>query len=88
MEFIEYKGIDRKPVTGTTIHDPGVPIMRLVVKDIDAVQRNLKALNVPIVNWSGMPAFQVSSFFMMVRDPNYFFFEFQQPVKIDRNPQP
>jgi catechol 2,3-dioxygenase-like lactoylglutathione lyase family enzyme len=88
MEFIEYKGVDRKPVTGTTIHDPGVPIMRLVVRDIDAVQRNLKALNVPIVNWSGMPAFQVSSFFMMVRDPNYFFFEFQQPVKIDRNPQP
>jgi catechol 2,3-dioxygenase-like lactoylglutathione lyase family enzyme len=87
MEFIEYRGIDRKPVTGTTIHDPGVPIMRLVVRDIDAVARNLKALNVPIVNWSGMPAFQISSFFMMVRDPNYFFFEFQQIVRIDRNPQ-
>lgn len=85
MEFVEYRGIDRKPVTGTTVHDPGVGIMRFVVRDINAVQKNLSALHVPIVNWSGMPAFQVSSFFMMVRDPNYFFFEFQQPVKIDRN---
>jgi hypothetical protein len=64
------------------IHDPGVAIMRLMVKDISASLKGAKALGMPIVNWSGEPAMEAGYWFFMARDPNYFFFEVQQPSEI------
>jgi len=86
MEFYEYRGIDRTPMRAS-IHDPGVAIMRLAVKDINATLRSVRAGGMPIVNWSGETTIQANWWYFMGRDPNYFFFQVQQPAQIPRPPQ-
>ena len=81
MDFYEYRGVDRTPMKAV-IHDPGVAIMRLMVKDISASLKGAKALGMPIVNWSGEPTMEAGFWFFMARDPNYFFFQVQQPSEI------
>jgi catechol 2,3-dioxygenase-like lactoylglutathione lyase family enzyme len=81
MEFYEYRGIDRTPMKAV-IHDPGVAIMRLMVKDINATIKGVRAAGMPIVNWSGEPTIQIALWFFMGRDPNNFFFQMQQPAQI------
>lgn len=78
MDFYEYRGVDRTPVK-PVIHDPGLAIMRLRVEDINATIKGAKALGMTIVNWSGEPTMEAGYWFFMARDPNYFFFEVQQP---------
>lgn len=84
MEFYEYRGIDRTPMKAA-IHDPGVAIMRLMVKDITASMKGARALGMLFVNWSGAPTIQIRFWFAMGRDPNNFFFQLQQPA--ERKPQ-
>jgi catechol 2,3-dioxygenase-like lactoylglutathione lyase family enzyme len=86
MEFYEYRGIDRTPMKAV-IHDPGVAIMRLMVKDINATIKGVRAAGMPIVNWSGEPTIQIAFWFFMGRDPNNFFFQMQQPAQAPRPPQ-
>jgi catechol 2,3-dioxygenase-like lactoylglutathione lyase family enzyme len=85
MEFYEYRGIDRTPMKAL-IHDPGVAIMRLMVKDINATIKGVRTAGMPIVNWSGEPTIQIAFWFFMGRDPNNFFFQMQQPAQL-RPPQ-
>jgi len=85
MEFYEYRGIDRTPMKAV-IHDPGVAIMRLMVKDINATIKSVRTAGMPIVNWSGEPTIQIAFWFFMGRDPNNFFFQMQQPAQL-RPPQ-
>jgi predicted enzyme related to lactoylglutathione lyase len=81
MEFYEYRGIDRTPMKAV-IHDPGVAIMRLMVKDINETIKGARAAGMTIVNWSGEPTIQIAFWFFMGRDPNNFFFQLQQPAQI------
>ena len=85
MDFYEYRGIDRTPMKAV-IHDPGAAIMRLMVKDINATIKGVRAAGMPIVNWSGEPTIQIAFWFFMGRDPNNFFFQMQQPAQL-RPPQ-
>jgi predicted enzyme related to lactoylglutathione lyase len=83
MDFYEYKGVARN-MPEAAIHDPGISIMRLQIADIDATTKGFRANRVPIVHWSGEPAFQISNFFIMARDSNYYFLQMQEVVQITR----
>jgi catechol 2,3-dioxygenase-like lactoylglutathione lyase family enzyme len=52
--FNEFKGVDRKPVQGTP-HDPGAGILRLRVRDMDSMVKNLAAGGVKVVSAGGEP---------------------------------
>jgi catechol 2,3-dioxygenase-like lactoylglutathione lyase family enzyme len=86
MDFYEYRGVDRTPMKAV-IHDPGIAIMRLMVKDINASVKGARALGMLIVNWSGEPTMEAGFWFFMGRDPNYFFFEVQQRSDITPLPR-
>ena len=68
--LIEFKNIERKELTGRT-QDPGTTVLQLVVKDLAAVTRKLKAGGVSIVTTGGEPV-QVSPVLkiLIVKDPN------------------
>jgi catechol 2,3-dioxygenase-like lactoylglutathione lyase family enzyme len=68
--LIEFKNIQRKELSGRT-QDPGTTVLQLVVKDVTALTKKLKAAGVPIVTTGGEPV-QVSPALkiVIVKDPN------------------
>ena len=52
VEFKEFQGTDRRKVV-EGIHDPGAGVLRLVVRDVDALLQTLKAAGVPVVSAGG-----------------------------------
>ena len=68
--LIEFKNIERKELSGRT-QDPGTTVLQLVVKDLAAMTRKLKAGGVSIVTTGGEPV-QVSPVLriLIVKDPN------------------
>jgi catechol 2,3-dioxygenase-like lactoylglutathione lyase family enzyme/uncharacterized glyoxalase superfamily protein PhnB len=68
--LIEFKNIERKELSGRT-QDPGTTVLQLVVKDVTALTKKLKAAGVPIVTTGGEPV-QVSPVLkiVIVKDPN------------------
>ena len=68
--LIEFKNIERKELSGRT-QDPGTTVLQLVVKDLAAVTRKLKAGGVSIVTTGGEPV-QVSPVLkiLIIKDPN------------------
>ena len=56
VEFFEFRGIDRKPVQSTT-RDPGTPVLRLRVRDIDTTLKSLGAAGVKVWSAGGEPVF-------------------------------
>jgi catechol 2,3-dioxygenase-like lactoylglutathione lyase family enzyme len=74
VEFTEFKGIDRK-VANTAIHDPGAGVLRLVVRDVDALLSTLKASGVPVASAGGEPVSVGNRHFVILRDPDHFFFQ-------------
>jgi predicted enzyme related to lactoylglutathione lyase len=52
LEFIEFKGLDRKPVR-SNIQDPGSTRMQIQVRDVDAAIARLKAANGTVVSTGG-----------------------------------
>lgn len=74
VEFKEFQGADRrKMVEG--IHDPGAGVLRLVVRDVDALLQTLKAAGVPVVSAGGEPVNVGNRHFVILRDPDNFFFQ-------------
>ncbi|HEX4137032.1 MAG TPA: VOC family protein [Bryobacteraceae bacterium] len=74
VEFTEFKGIDRKPVN-PAIHDPGAGVLRLVVRDVDALLSKLKESGVPVASAGGEPVSIGNRHFVILRDPDHFFFQ-------------
>jgi catechol 2,3-dioxygenase-like lactoylglutathione lyase family enzyme len=80
VEFIEFKGVDHPPVS-VDIHDTGAGVLRLVVRDVDALLQNLKTAGVPVVTAGGVPVSVGERHFVILRDPDNFFFQLvPQPV--------
>lgn len=76
IEFMEFKGVERKAVF-PEIHDPGATMLRLGVKDMPTVVKNLRAAGVPINSTTGEPTGQL----LIVRGPDGIFFQlFTNPV--------
>jgi catechol 2,3-dioxygenase-like lactoylglutathione lyase family enzyme len=82
VDFIEFKGIDRKPLA-TGIHDPGAGVLRLIVRDVDALLPTLKAAGVPVVTAGGETVSIGARHVVNMRDPDNFFFQImQQPAAV------
>jgi catechol 2,3-dioxygenase-like lactoylglutathione lyase family enzyme len=52
VEFLEFKGRDRKPVH-SRLQDPGSAVLRLVVRDVDASVKRLEASDVKVASAGG-----------------------------------
>lgn len=75
VEFIEFKGVERHPVS-PGIHDPGAGVLRLVARDVDSLLNTLKAAGVPVVSAGGEPVtIGANRHFAILRDPDGFFFQ-------------
>jgi catechol 2,3-dioxygenase-like lactoylglutathione lyase family enzyme len=53
VEFLEFAGIDRKPVHSSAPHDPGSPVLRLRVRDVDSVLKALGSAGVKVASAGG-----------------------------------
>ena len=75
MTFIEFNGIERKPLA-TRIQDPGTALVQLRVRDLDGFLKQVKAARGTVVATDGQ-AVQIGTFgrIAIVRDPNNFFLE-------------
>ncbi|MEO5923851.1 MAG: VOC family protein [Bryobacteraceae bacterium] len=82
FELTEFTGAARKTVR-PNIQDPGAATLVLQVRDIDKLAAKLKAAGAPIVTIGGAPvspgAPQSKLREFVVRDPDGFFVELQQP---------
>lgn len=54
IEFLEFKGVDGKPVHSTQ-HDPGAAVLRLRVRDMDSILKSLDAVGVKVASAGGVP---------------------------------
>ena len=52
MEFVEFKGVQRKPI-GARIQDPGATRVQLRVKDTDAAVKTLVASGATVITAGG-----------------------------------
>jgi hypothetical protein len=71
IQFIEFSGVERKAVH-PAIHDPGATILRLRVKDMPLLVKNLRAAGVPIVSTTGEPTGQL----LIARVPDNLYVQF------------
>jgi catechol 2,3-dioxygenase-like lactoylglutathione lyase family enzyme len=69
MTLIEFKNIERRPLTGRT-QDPGTAILQLRVRDITALTAKLKAGGARLITTGGAPVDVFGSKIVIVRDPN------------------
>ena len=74
LTFIEFKGIDRKPLD-TRVQDPGTAILQLRVEDVDATVKKLKEGGATVISAGGEPVSLGTRRLAMVRDPNNLFLE-------------
>jgi catechol 2,3-dioxygenase-like lactoylglutathione lyase family enzyme len=74
ITFIEFKGIDRKPMQ-TRVQDPGTAILQLRVRDVDAAVKKLKAGGAQVISTGGEPVTLGNRRLAIVRDPNNLFLE-------------
>jgi catechol 2,3-dioxygenase-like lactoylglutathione lyase family enzyme len=80
VEFSQGQGA--KPNIGESIHDPGAGVLRLIVRDVDALLATLKSAGVPVVSAGGEPVSAGDRHFVILRDPDNFFFQlFPQPQR-------
>ena len=54
IEFLEFNGIDRKPVHSRP-RDPGSPLLRLVVRDLDSALKAVTSAGLKIASHEGNP---------------------------------
>jgi catechol 2,3-dioxygenase-like lactoylglutathione lyase family enzyme len=85
-ELTEFTGTVRKP-DRFAIQDPGSATLALRVRDIEKVMAKLKAAGAPVVTTGGIPVNPTGSpnsklREVVVRDPDGFFVELQQPDPI------
>jgi hypothetical protein len=52
VEFLEFKGADRKPVH-SRLQDPGSAVLRLVVRDVDAIVKKLDSSGAKVASEGG-----------------------------------
>jgi len=74
VELMEFKGVEHPPAS-VSIHDPGAGVLRLVVRDVDGLLQSLKAAGVPVVSAGGEPVSVGDRHFVILRDPDNFFFQ-------------
>ena len=69
LHFFEFKGVDRKPLH-PGVADPNSVLIRIAVKDMDAVVARVKSAGGQIMNVSGGPTVNGRTKWLIVTDPN------------------
>ena len=79
FELTEFGNVERQLNKQPDIADPGAPMMKIVVRDIDAIVAAAKKVNAPIVTRSGAPVSVPTSIgtakAIVMRDPDGYFVE-------------
>ena len=79
FELTEFGNTERQLNKQPAIADPGAPMMKIIVRDIDAIVANARKVNAPIVTTSGAPVTVATSVgsakAIIVRDPDGYFVE-------------
>jgi catechol 2,3-dioxygenase-like lactoylglutathione lyase family enzyme len=79
FELTEFGNLERQLNKQPDIADPGAPMMKMLVRDLDAVVANAKKVNAPIVTTGGMPVTAPtpigSAKAIIMRDPDGYFIE-------------
>jgi catechol 2,3-dioxygenase-like lactoylglutathione lyase family enzyme len=74
VEFREFGGANKRPIPAA-IHDPGSGVLRLMTPDVDGLLLKLKAAGVPVASTGGEAASLNGRHFVILRDPDNFFFQ-------------
>jgi lactoylglutathione lyase len=77
IRLIEFRSIDRKPL-GARLQDPGMAMLQVIVRDVDALVATLQAGGASIVTVGGAPLDFGPLRIAVVRDPNNLFLELIQ----------
>jgi catechol 2,3-dioxygenase-like lactoylglutathione lyase family enzyme len=77
FELTQFENVQRQLNKQPEIADPGAPMMKIVVRDIDAIVAAAKKVNAPIVTKGGVPVTVATSIGMaksiIMRDPDGYF---------------
>ena len=97
FELTQFGDLDRQMNKQPDIQDPGAPMMKILVRDLDAAVVNAKKANAPIVTQGGAPLTAPTPIgkarAIVLRDPDGYFVEAIQASQADidatdRLPQP
>ena len=79
FELTEFGNVDRQLNKRPEIADPGAPMMKIIVRDLDAVVQAAKSVHAPIVTTGAAPVRVTTSIgdakAIVMRDPDGFFVE-------------
>jgi catechol 2,3-dioxygenase-like lactoylglutathione lyase family enzyme len=79
FELTEFGNVDRQLNQRPEIADPGAPMMKVIVRDLDAVVKAAKSVNAPIVTKSAAPVRVATAIgdarAIVMRDPDGYFVE-------------
>src|SRR2546423_455715 len=96
FELTQFGDLERQMNKQPDIQDPGAPMMKILVRDLDAVVVNAKKANAPIVTKGGAPLMAPTAGnarAIIMRDPDGYFIEAIQAtqadiIATDKLPQP
>jgi catechol 2,3-dioxygenase-like lactoylglutathione lyase family enzyme len=79
FELTEFGNVERQMHKQPDVADPGAPMMKILVRDVDAIVAAAKKVNAPIVTSSGAPVALTTSAghtrAIIMRDPDGYFVE-------------
>jgi hypothetical protein len=79
VEFLEYKGVDAKPVHSGT-RDPGSVVLRLRIRDMDSMVKTLAANGIKVVSADSEPVPFNGQRFAITSAPDNLFVQVVQPA--------
>jgi catechol 2,3-dioxygenase-like lactoylglutathione lyase family enzyme len=87
FELTQFGDLERQMNKQPDIQDPGAPMMKMLVRDLDAVVANAKKANAPIVTKGGAPIMAPTPIgnarAIIMRDPDGYFIEAIQATAAD-----
>jgi catechol 2,3-dioxygenase-like lactoylglutathione lyase family enzyme len=79
FELTEFGNVDRQLNQRPEIADPGAPMMKIIVRDLDAIVKAAKSVNAPIVSKGAAPVLVATAIgdarAIVMRDPDGYFVE-------------
>ena len=91
FELTQFGDVERQLNKQPEIADPGAPMMKIVVRDIDAIVAAAKKVNAPIITKGGMPVVAATSVgtakAVIMRDPDGYFVEAIQGMPAANAPE-
>lgn len=91
FELTQFGNVERQLNKQPDIADPGAPMMKIIVRDIDAVVAAAKKVNAPIITKGGAPVTVATSIgsakAIIMRDPDGYFVEAVQGTPAADSPE-